>query len=213
LQIDKNDEAILYEEFQRTHAGGLITPASQDVPNVDFSSDGTARECRIWEGYLDASCLLLKTVVDEWPRANNLIFPALFNLRHAIEVALKWHIKYAGGTVPKRAGHDLRILMDTFCSVAAELDDEDSCIAPDNFLRCIGEIASLDPRGITFRYSSEHDGSPIRITSEVWDIRALYFAVSDFGVVLDDLSNRIERSWLKSDRKDRNLETSVSEDL
>lgn len=199
MQIDKDEETALYEAFQRENEGRLITSALGDVPNVEFSDDDPSRDCRIWEGYLDASILLLEKAAQDWPRSNSLVFPALFNLRHAMEVSLKWHIKYAGGAVPKRAGHNLSALVDAFRDTAANLNEERTYIS-EIFLERILEIAALDPRSVTFRYSQEHDGTPIKISSEPWDIRSLYFAVSDFGVVLGNLSSSIEQSWLEYDR-------------
>lgn len=203
MDTEKDEEAILHEEFLYTHKDGLIAPAKRDVPSVEFSNDDAVRECRIWEGYLDASCLLLERAVKQWSQENRLIFPALFNLRHAMEVALKWHIKYAGGVVPKRAGHNLGILIDAFRDVTANFDKEENFTMRESLLASVAEIASLDPRAVAFRYSSEHDGSPIMITPEAWDIRALYFAVSDLSVIFDDLANRIERSWLQVDQNCR----------
>lgn len=199
MQTDKDEETALYEAFQRQNDGRLINPALGDVQSVKFSDDDAVRDCRIWEGYLDASILLLEKAVQDWPRSNNLVFPALFNLRHAMEVALKWHIKYAGGTVPKRAGHNLSALIDALRDTAANLDEERTYIS-ECFIERISEIAALDPRSVTFRYSREHDGTLIRIASETWNIRSLYFAVSDFGVILDNLSSSIEQSWLEYDR-------------
>lgn len=199
MQIEKDDEASLYETFQRENEGTLITPAVGAVPSFDFSNDDAVRDCRIWDGYLDASILLLEKAAQDWPRSNNLVFPALFNLRHAMEVALKWHIKYAGGTVPKRVGHNLSALIDAFRDTAANLDQERTYIS-ECFLAHISEIAAIDPRSVAFRYSQEHDGTPLKIASEPWSIRSLYFAVSDFGVILDNLSSSIERSWLEYDR-------------
>ncbi|NKW09902.1 hypothetical protein HGG76_11260 [Ochrobactrum tritici] len=144
MQIDKDDEAALYEAFQRENDGGLITPAIGDVPSLEFSNDDAVHDCRIWEGYLDASILLLEKATQDWPRSNNLVFPGLFNLRHAMEVALKWLIKYAGGTVPKRAGHNLSVLIDAFRDTAVNLDEERTYIS-ECFLERISEIAALDP--------------------------------------------------------------------
>ncbi len=92
MSINEDDGLALYQAFLDKRDMRLIVPAEDGAPSVEFRFDGEWRECRIWEGYLDASLVLLKEALQESPRSNNLIFPALFNLRHAIEVALKWHI-------------------------------------------------------------------------------------------------------------------------
>ncbi len=189
----EDEELRLYQAFLSDPDTRLIAPAKTGAPSIDFRSGGCWRECRIWEGYFDASHLLLKQALEESPRADNLIFPALFNLRHAMEVALKWHIQYAGGTIPKRARHDLSALIEEFCRTANDLDEEASYIS-EYMLACISELASVDPHSTAFRYSTDLDGTPIDITPESWDLRRLYFTVSDLIVCFDGLSNRIDLS-------------------
>lgn len=197
---NEDRELELYQAFLNKCDMRLFAPGEHGVPSVEFRFGGKWRECRIWEGYLDASLILLKKALDDWPRSNNLIFPALFNFRHAIEVALKWHIRYAGGTIPKRAGHDLHVLMDTFRKTADDLDDEASYVS-EYFLACVSELVSLDPRSVTFRYSKKLDDSPMEISFDGGSLNHLYFTIGELCVYLDNLSNRIE---LSSDENDQN---------
>lgn len=190
---DEEEEMALYEAFIKSHDTRLIAPPEDGAPSIEFRFGGGWRECRIWEGYFDASLVLLGEALHQAPRANNLIFPALFNLRHAIEVALKWHIEYAGGVVPKRAGHDINILIEAFRQTAHDLDDEATYIS-DFMLDCASELATIDPRSVTFRYSTEANGAPIEIAPERWDLRHLYFIVGDLIVCFDGLSGQIELS-------------------
>jgi hypothetical protein len=125
-----------------------------------------------------------------------LIFPALFNLRHALEVALKWHIGHAGGVVPKHAGHNLNVLIEAFRQTAHGLDNETTHIS-DAMLNGISELSLIDPRSVTFRYSTEADGSPIRISPQHWDLLHLYFMIDTLSLWFDGLSGQIERSWLE----------------
>lgn len=189
----ESEENALYEAFLRADDTRLIAPPVDNAPGIDFRFGGGWRECRIWQGYLDASEVLLKKALDDFPRANNLVFPALFNLRHGMEVALKWHIRYAGGTIPRKVGHNLSALIEAFRRTADDLDDDASYI-PHYVLECISELASLDPRSIMFRYSTESDGSPIEITPVQWDLSRLYFSVSELSICLDDLSGKIDLS-------------------
>jgi len=193
MSISEDEELTLYQAYLNSCDPRLIKSTDEGAPSVEFTFDGEWREYRIWEGYLDASLILLKKVLEQSPWSENLIFPALFKLRHAIEVALKWHIRYAGGAIPKRAGHDLFILIDAFRRTADDLDDDASYISA-HMLNCISELAVVNPRSITFRYSTELDGSSIEISPEDWNLRHLYFMVSDLSVFLDDLSNRIDLS-------------------
>lgn len=199
MPIDENEEMAWYEAFLNDPDARLIRPGHNGSPSIKFGLGGDWRDCRIWQGYFDASVMLLKKVLEEETRACNLIFPALFNLRHAVEVALKWHIRYADGIVPKRAGHDLDILMEAFRQSARGLDDETSYIS-EYMLNRISELSLIDPRSVTFRYSTEADGSSIEITPECLDIRCLCFMVDTLLVWFDGLSDQIERIWLEEDQ-------------
>ncbi|MCQ4632861.1 hypothetical protein GB927_022660 [Shinella sp. CPCC 100929] len=194
--MSTDDENELYQAFLESGETRLIAPAENNVPSVEFRHGGGWRECRIWEGYLDASSFLLREVLREYPRANNLIFPAMFNLRHGIEVSLKWHIKYAGGVVPARAGHNLRVLLKTLQEAVNDEgggDDEKGYLLF-YFSKIVFELDPVDPRATAFRYSTELDGSPIEIEPSEWDLRHLYFVVSDLPVYLDNLSSMIDRN-------------------
>jgi hypothetical protein len=76
----EDQEMALYEAFVSDPDRRLIAPAQDGVPSVEFKFGGGWRECRIWEGYFDASLILLKAALRA-PQADNLIFPALFDLR------------------------------------------------------------------------------------------------------------------------------------
>ncbi|CEJ12511.1 hypothetical protein BN1110_02810 [bacterium YEK0313] len=193
MTISEDEEMALYEAFLADHDTRLIAAPKDDAPSVDFRFGGGWRECRIWEGYLDASLILLRAALHGGPGAHNLIFPALFDLRHGMEVALKWHIHHAGGCVPRRARHDLHALLDAFCETAKDLDDDTTYISA-YMLNCISEMASIDRRSVAFRYSTETDGSPIEFVPTRWDLQRIYFAVDSLVLAFDALSNNIDLS-------------------
>lgn len=187
--ISEDEEISLYEALSSSADPRLFAPADDGRASIEFPYGGRWRECRIWEGYFEASTILLRTIMQH-PLANNLIFPALFNLRHAVEVALKWHIQYAGGVIPKSAGHDLRALIDAFRRTADDLDDEASYIS-DYALDRISELAFIDAHSVIFRYATERDGSPIEIPSKQWDIFRIYFVAEQLSLWFDGLSDQI----------------------
>jgi len=191
MRISEDEELALYEAFLNDPDARLIVPAKEGTPSVEF--DDRWRDCYIWRGYLDASLILLKEALQWETRARSLIFPALFNLRHAVEVALKWHIKYAGGAVPRRAGHRLDVLIEAFQWTAESLDDEATYIS-DGMLDRVFELATIDPRSVAFRYSTEMDGSSIEISPRRWDLRKLYFSVDELSLWFDCLSGWIDLS-------------------
>lgn len=183
-----DDEEELYQAFLESGDARFIAPAENDVPSVEFLDCGEKQEWRIWQGYLDASFLLLKEALRQSPSASNLIFPAMFNLRHGIEVSLKWHIRYAGG--PACAGHKLRVLFEILQNTVNDPDDALLCYLSS----IISELEPIDPRSVAFRYSTELDGSIIEIKPNKWDLQRLYFTVSDLSICFDILSSRIDQS-------------------
>ncbi len=193
MSISEEKEDALYEAFLNSPSAGMFVPAKAGSPSLKPQSGGGWRECRIWEGYFDASLILLQTLLREKSHVDNLIYPALFNLRHAIEVALKWHIRYAGGTVPRRAGHDLKVLSEAFRRTASDLDDEATYIS-EYMLECISELASIDPHSVTFRYATQFEGSSIEINPNGWDLAQLCFTVGTMLVLFDGLSSKIDLS-------------------
>ncbi|MDB5710628.1 MAG: hypothetical protein JWL96_2698 [Sphingomonas bacterium] len=142
---------------------------------------------------MDASRLLLEQMLTRGSNSQSLIFPAMFNFRHGIEVALKWHIRYAGGTIPQHAGHDLEILIEAFGRTAEGLDENVTYISG-YMLDLVSELATLDPRSIAFRYPTEIDGSEIPISNLSWDLRRLLFTVDYLSILFDNLSGWIDMS-------------------
>ena len=191
MSASDEEEIELYLEFQKDTDARLLAPPKIGGIAIEFPFEDRWRESRIWAGYLNASLILLREMLLTPLLASTLIFPALFNFRHAVEVALKWHIQYAGGEIPKGAGHDLYVLVEAFRNATSNFDSDAKCCL-EHMLARIVELASIDPRSITFRYSTELDGSPIRIATECLDLRSLYFVIEDFSNWLTDLSIEID---------------------
>lgn len=191
--LTNDDWETLYDAFATDTDARLIAPAQEGALCVQFKFGARWRECQIWQGYFDASLMLLENILEQTPRADNLIFPGLFNFRHAVEVALKWHISYAGGNIPKRAGHNLDLLIQAFRQTACDLN-EDSTYISEYALDLISELALIDPRSIKFRYSTETNGSMVQIYPERWDLIRLYLTVESLSIWFDGLSGRIDLS-------------------
>jgi hypothetical protein len=78
MPIGEDEEMAFYEVFCSDPDTRLFAPAQDNAPSVEFKLGGSWRECRIWEGYFDASLILMKEALQNM-EANNLIFPAMFN--------------------------------------------------------------------------------------------------------------------------------------
>lgn len=75
--------------------------------------------------------------------AYELLYPILYNYRHAIELYLKAIVK------PQKRNHDLATLMEQFKKFMQETYSEE---VPGWFEDLIGEFIEYDPNATTFRY-------------------------------------------------------------
>lgn len=156
----EDEQTAFYEAFLNDQEMRMIAPPMDGEPCAEFPKPSPARDDLVSDGYLEASEILIRECMKSDWSARRLISPALFNLRHGLEIALKYHIQWAGGVVPKGVGHDLEALIEIFRETAEGLPEEASYICEWALSR-VSEIASLDPRSLTFRYSSEFNGSSI----------------------------------------------------
>jgi hypothetical protein len=157
----EDEEAAFYEAFLNDQERRMIAPPIDGEPCAEFPKPSPARDDLVSDGYLEASEILIRECMKSSWSARRLISPALFNLRHGLEIALKYHIEWAGGVVPKGVGHDLEALIEIFRKTAEGIPEEASYICEWSLGR-VAEIASLDPRSLNFRYSSGISGVPIK---------------------------------------------------
>ena len=128
---ESSDE--FFEESHDVHLERLLIPAIGLASSVSLSPSNYLRKNdRIWQAYFAASQILLSQMLEQKRVSEYLIFPAMFNLRHGMELALKWHIEYAGGRIPKNAGHKLDVLVQAFRETASDLDEDETYISEFN---------------------------------------------------------------------------------
>ncbi|MBP2158885.1 MULTISPECIES: hypothetical protein [Asticcacaulis] len=187
-----DEEMVLYVEFLQDVDKRLVIPPKDNAPCVKFDQKDKWRERRIWQGYFWASEILLKAAIKGRER-DSLIFPALFNFRHAVEVALKWHIEDTGGVVPKGAGHKLSVLVDAFRKTAEGIPDDVTYIS-EYVIDCISELDKIDPHSLTFRYAAKLDRSGIDIYPARWDLTRLLFTVDVLSEWFYYLSDQVNNS-------------------
>jgi len=125
------------------------------------------------QGYLDAA-ELVRDSMREIDRANTLLYPGLFLLRHAVELALKEAIAKRtkkGGLKELWRTHNLQWLAETF------RENYEEAREPfwDEYHVLLVDWEKADPGGMFFRYCRDHAGNPVdlgeipRLTAErVW---------------------------------------------
>jgi len=62
----------------------------------EFSNNPTIRHAYIWHGNMRTAEVLIDASKEDPYERSILIYPILFNYRHAIELAMKWIIKIFG---------------------------------------------------------------------------------------------------------------------
>ena len=143
--------------------GDRLLKKSRDWANYTrFEADGETRHHFIWDGNMRAGALLVDSCENDRYESTTLVYPILFNYRHAIELALKWIIGKFGPYASVEAGdyehHNLWKLWCLYKKIVLELgsDDGDTLAVVEQVIK---DFHDLDRSGQTFRYSNAKNGT------------------------------------------------------
>lgn len=118
--------------------------------------DAGERSFRLLRGYKRAGDVLIQQALSDYADRDNLVFPALFNYRHYVELALKAiierHGPFAGVALGKK-DHKLQDLWQIFVKIATMFQADPTYPAAVIVAKCIGELAKIDAASTTFRYA------------------------------------------------------------
>ncbi len=144
-----DDRSSSYNVFDRftvrwPEAGDQLLSPGRD----SFLAEGAAeRSYRLLQGYKRAGDILIQTALAERYERDNLVFPALFNYRHYIKLALKAlieeHGNFAGVSLGKKR-HKLPELWELFVRITTAFGNECSDAAATTVATCINEFANVD---------------------------------------------------------------------
>ncbi len=127
-----------------------------------LAEDHVERNYRLLRGYKRAGDILIQQALAERSDSKNLVFPALFNYRHYIELALKAIIDKHGklvGVCLQTKNHKLPDLWQSFVKIDAAFGNDCSDIATEAVGECIREIDGVDNASATvFRYAQTKSG-------------------------------------------------------
>ena len=94
-----------------------------------FEAHAETRHHYIWDGNMRAADLLVASCENDRYESATLVYPILYNYRHAIELALKWIIMKFGEYASVEAGdyehHDLWKLWRVYKEIVLELGSDD----------------------------------------------------------------------------------------
>jgi hypothetical protein len=159
-----NEGPMSYDVFSRfterwPKAGDRLFVCGRDSFLAERADE---RRYRLLEGYKRAGDILIQIALADPYDRNALVWPAIFNYRHYIELALKAIIEEHGPFAGESLGqkdHKLPELWQLFVKVAAAFGYDCSDATTAAVGRCIGEFADVDDRSTAFRYACNKDGS------------------------------------------------------
>lgn len=130
----------------------LLTDGRDTYP----AASAFERGFRLLRGYKRAGDVLVQQALSDRADRDNLVFPALFNYRHYIELALKAIIEERGAFAGVALGtkdHRLPDLWRLFVQIATAFQCDPADTAALSVEHCISEFARIDPSSTTFRYA------------------------------------------------------------
>ena len=167
-----NDVIESLEERWPKDSDRLFDSGSPHV-SAHVLADPAERFYRMPQGYLRAGDLLVEHALVDLVDGRNILYPALFCYRHAVELYLKQLIEDFGlQQVKRRANHRLLDLWKDFKAILQERGYADSLgVAAVEAL--IQEMDRADSRSDGFRYPTARDGNPFAFGDRDVDLERL----------------------------------------
>ncbi len=174
-----DDRAYSYDVIERfterwPEIGDRLLSPGRDT---FLAEDAFERRFRLLRGYKRAGDVLVQTALAQRYDRDNLVFPALFNYRHYIELALKATVDEHGGFAGVTLGaknHKLPELWGLFLAVAKAFGNDCSDHATVAVGKCIAEFDSVDTSSTVFRYAQNLNGSTPALPGDGLDLVRLH---------------------------------------
>ncbi len=174
-----NDQTSSYGVFERfterwpETGDRLLSPGSDTL----LTTDSSERSYRLLRGYKRAGDILVQNVMIEHYDRDSLVFPALFNYRHYIELALKAIVEDHGafaGVALGTKNHKLPELWNLFMTIAKMFGNDCSDPAAVAVGECVAEFAGVDAASTAFRYARNLNGSTPALPGNGLDLVRLH---------------------------------------
>ncbi len=159
-----------------------------------FPQASDERTYRLLRGYKQAGDRLVEAAEADFADRRNLIFPALFNYRHFIELAMKdlvgRHGRWAGVFLSNERHNLSRLWLQAervirhFCS-----DHDDEALVAVG--ECIAEFSQLDPDATTFRYADSVKGQLNPLPARDVDLSNLRAVMDGLDIFFECLDQHI----------------------
>jgi hypothetical protein len=136
---------------------------------ITFSPYGFDRFVHLWSGYMRAGDALVDEAERDPTERHFLIYPILFNYRHALELAIKWTVEQYGGYVDiylsaDEKDHNLwkswQLCKEVIVKIGGIGVGEDGFAGVEQIVK---DFHELDRDGTAFRYSRTKTGATIEL--------------------------------------------------
>jgi len=168
--------STVFERFTERwpEAGDRLLSPGRDT----FLAEGAdERSFRLLRGYKRAGDVLVQRALTDRYDRDSLVFPALFNYRHYIELALKAIAEEHGAFARMALGtknHKLPELWKLFLMIAKAFGNDCSDHAAIAVGEYISEIAGVDAGSTAFRYARNWNGSTPALPGNGLDLVRLH---------------------------------------
>ena len=180
----------------------LLRKCGEWKHGAGFSNDTTFRHSHIWDGNMRAGAILIGACEEDSYECHTLIYPILFNYRHAIELAMKWVIKmygrYSTAQIDDFEHHNLWKLWCLCKKIIVEVGSEGEAIPVVE--QIIKDFHDLDSSGQTFRYSNSKAGTPVVLPDYPIDLLHIRDVMQGLAHFFDGVDAQLDeasqaRSW------------------
>ena len=185
-------EGLLQQRYRSPRKGDRLFRSEADWTHaVEFSTDEFVRQIDIWRGYMQAGAALIDACSEDSPARDSLIYPALFNYRHGIEVAMKFILACHEEEPPAdetEPGHNLWKLWKRCKEIILEAVPEDSDGSIAAVEQVIKDLHDVDKGAQAFRYSEDKKGAVMALPREpinFRNIRDVMEGVTNFFIGVD----------------------------
>ncbi len=154
-------------------AGDRLLVAGRDAW---LAESGDERSFRLLRGYKRAGDILVDQALSDRSDRDSLVFPALFNYRHFVEIALKSVIETHGpaaGVSLDKANHGLLQLWPKFIAIAEHFGESETEASVAAVASCVKEFAEIDASSTTFRYARSLNGTTPKLPLDGIDLHQL----------------------------------------
>jgi hypothetical protein len=155
------------QPLRKAHANDIAAP---------LADDRVVREVLMIDGFMHAGAALADQAIAERLRQNDLVYPAVYCYRHAIELWLKWLVTLYGppvGVKVDNLDHDLWSLWAWFrqvCLACGTRADDEALIAVEQIVK---QFHDWDKKGDMFRYAARKKGGVNKFQYSEIDLKNL----------------------------------------